>query len=562
MAASDPPGGKTLSKGDVLAGARLTEPMARGERISAWRAQRSDGEPATVHALSGAKREREKDNFLKGARRLAVLTRNRPLPGVVNIVTVVPNVPAYVAAGGTAGTMEDVSILGWGVRETVRFIRRLCRALRSLHDSGIAHGCLRPANVLLDDDLNPRLSDVGMLIIDDSYDGPSDMMHDYAPYAAREVRLGKKADVRSDIFSVGRLLYFALHGEVPPLVDDDNPILPELEHAPPGLVRIIRRCTLRAPEGRYRSVNELLRDLENWRDAENVGVKHPHGKEGVREDSSLPGDSEPPSYPDRPSSRPQDSAASSVQSGGGGPTTGERQAPEVPIRSYHAPPVEEDDVLTPLQARVGAAVGALLLSGALLHAYYNGVTSSIALAGTVVGAILLSLVFPPVGPPFLSRLLAAIVFGVAVWYVDPATVLAERGRITRLSSGSPAQRGIELAKLRARGVRAFDGLDLRGVDFQKLNLAFTSFRGSQLSRAQFDGAALQGVDFSEADIGEADFSGADLGGSNVSLSKGWQTAICSDTTTMPEGWICDEGLPFPATTVREVYPEPLEPEEE
>jgi hypothetical protein len=172
MAATDPPGGTSLSKGDVLAGARLIEPMARGERITVWRALRSDGEPATVHALTGAVHPREKDNFLKGARKLAVLSKNRPIKGVVDIVTVVPNIPAYVASGGTAGTMDDVTILGWGVRETVRFVRRLCRALGSLHENGIAHGCLRPANVLLDDDLNPRLSDAGLLIIDDSYGSP------------------------------------------------------------------------------------------------------------------------------------------------------------------------------------------------------------------------------------------------------------------------------------------------------------------------------------------------------------------------------------------------------
>ena len=175
MADTDRPGGTDLKKGDVLAGARLIEPMARGERITLWRAQRSDGTAVTVHVLSGAKRAREKENFLKGARKIAVISRNKPLAGVVNIDTVIPNTPAYVAAGGTAGTMEDVSILGWGVRETVRFVRRLCRAVSLLHDNGVAHGCLRPANVLLDDDLNPRLSDPGMLIIDDSYDGPSDM---------------------------------------------------------------------------------------------------------------------------------------------------------------------------------------------------------------------------------------------------------------------------------------------------------------------------------------------------------------------------------------------------
>lgn len=517
--------------------------MARGERITLWRAQKSDGDAATVHVLTGAVRSREKDNFLKGARKLAVLTRNKPLKGIVDISAVVPNYPAYIASGGTAGTMEDVSILGWGVRETMRFMRRLCRALATLHDNGVAHGCLRPANVLLDDDLNPRLSDAGVLIIDDSYDGPSDMQHDYAPYAAREVRLGKKPDVRSDVYSVGRLLYFAIHGEEPPIADDDTPQLPELEHAPPGLVRIIRKCTLRAPDGRYASVKEVLRDLENWREAERVGIKHPHGKEGHREDSTAPSDSEPPSYPDRPSIS---------ESERDGPTTGERAAPPpLPIRSYQAPPPEEDDVLTPLQARVGAVLGLIILCGSLLHAYFTGVNNNIAVAGSIVGAVALSLVFPPIFSPFLSRLLAAIVFGTTMFYLQPAAELAERGRNARLMHGSVTTRGAEVVKLKARGIRTFEGLDLKKVNFTRLNVSFLTFKNCELQDANFTGASLRGATFFETDVTGADFSEADLGGASVSMAKGWRDAICSDVTQMPAGWLCVDGFPEPDVVVPE-----------
>lgn len=552
MADTDRPGGATsdpsskggLSKGDTIAGARLVEPMARGERIVCWRAVRSDGEPATVHALTGAVHPREKDNFLKGARKLAVLTRNQPLEGIVDPVTVVPNIPAYIARGGTAGTMEDVTILGWGVRETVAFIKRLCRALGTLHEHAIAHGCLRPANVLLDDDLRPRLSDVGMLVIDDSYDGPSDMKHDYAAYAAREVRLGKKADARSDVFSVGRLLYFALHGEEPDEPDDDTPLLAALEHAPPGLVRIIRRCTLRSPEGRYASVGELLRDLERWREADEVGIRHPNGKEGAQADeSSSPGDSDPPSYPNEPSrsSRPPDSVRP--------PSPEERKPPEVPIRSYHAPPRADDDPLTPLQSRVGGAIGALIICGALLQAYYTGVASNAAVIGSIVGAVALSLSFPPIAAPVASRLLNAVVLALVAWFIDPASVLAARGRDARLATGTPQARGVEVARLKARGVRDLSGVALRGVDFKRLDLSFVAFDNCQLNDASFVDAKLRGAAFVFTDVTGADFSGADLSGVDMSPAKGWAAAKCSPATRMPEGWVCDEGAPYPASAI-------------
>ncbi len=566
MSVTDPPGGMGLSKGDVLAGARLIEPMARGERITVWRAERSEGEAATVHVLTGAVHPREKDNFLKGARKLSVLTRSGPLRGLVDIVTVIPKVPAYVARGGTAGTMEDVTILGWGVRDTVRFIRRVCRALGVLHESGVAHGCLRPANVLLDDDLNPRLSDAGALIIDDSYDGPSDMKHDYASYAAREVRLGKKPDVRSDIFSVGRLLYFGLHGEEPAEKDEDTPLLSVLEHAPAGLVRIIRRCTLRAPEGRYGSVQQVIKDLENWRDPNDVGIRHPQGKEGAQEDSGSPTDSDPPSYPERPSLRPSDSDRKSERKSerksarDAGPSTGERQAPSLTIRSYHAPVVEEGDVLTASQVRLGAALGVVVMGASLLSAYFGGIASDVAIAGVVAGGVAFSLAFPPMlSSPLVSRMGMALMLGTTLWYIDLATELAVRGRTSLLQNGGIAQRGQVLARLRAKGIRKFERLDFRGVSFSGLNISHVSLAECQLVGAQFVGTTLQRVDLEDADVAQADFSGADLTGTAVSNTKGWRDAICSETTTMPHGWECDGGEPFP---IMQRAPEPaLEPTE-
>ncbi len=552
MAATDPPAGTSLSQGDVIAGARLVEPVARGERVVCWRAEGAEGQPLTVHVLAGAEHPRERDNFVKGARKLAVLTRDTPVKGVVEIITVVPEVPAYLARGGTAGTMDDLSILGWGVRETLRFMRRLCRALTSLHQSGIHHGCLRPANVLLDDDLNPRLSDVGMIVLDDSFDGPSDMKHDYSAYAAREVRLGKKPDARSDVYSVGRLLYFALHGETPEETDEDTPLLAALENAPPGLVRIIRRATLRAPEGRYGSIAELSADLEHWREVDRVGLQHPRGREGgLGEEPHGAGDSDPPSYPDRPSRSASSSSSGRAPDSERTPPPAERKPPPVPIRSYHAPPPPEDDVVTPVQARVGGAIGALILCGALMTAYAQGMATNVVVVASVVGAVVLSLLFPPIAAPLPSRFLNALIFGLVAWYLDPATLLAERGREQRLSTGTPAARGIEVKKLKARGVRDLSGSQLAGVDFKRLDLSFLSFDRCVLSGASFVDAKLHAVTFAEAELSGADFSGADLSGVNMAPAKGWRDALCSETTVMPAGWVCDEGKPLSEAAVVE-----------
>ena len=45
---------KALADGDTVAGSTLVEPIARGERLSCWRAKREDGSPSTVHILTRA----------------------------------------------------------------------------------------------------------------------------------------------------------------------------------------------------------------------------------------------------------------------------------------------------------------------------------------------------------------------------------------------------------------------------------------------------------------------------------------------------------------------------
>ena len=548
-----------LQKGDEIAGAKLMESVLAGERVHLWKARRNDGTGATVHALVRAGRhQREIDNFLGGARKLVALTRRSPLPGVVDIKAIVPTEVAYLARGPIQGTMEDLAVLGYGMRDTVRFVRKICLALRELHVLGVMHGCLRPANVLLDDDLEPRLSDVGMIVLDDSYDGPSDMRHDYAPYAAREVRLGQRADPRSDIFSVGRLLYYAVLNTQPPIIDDEIALLDELDDHPRGLTKIIRRCTTKDPAKRYASIDELLGDLERWETEEQVGIDHPHGfqydptsgefeappisRRGQR-DSFHPRDSRPPAMEASRSSRPppEEVVSPAPSSSGRPPAAGEK---DLLTTTYRAPDLETEDIMTPQQARLGGTLGALLVAGSLVFAYVTALPSAITTAGVVLGAVGLSLALPVMGSgALLSRLIGALVLAGGVWFVDPVPLVAEVGRRAKLNRGSPEQRAARVQALARRGFHDFRNMDFSGVDFGGLELKAVRFDSCTLRGVSFVGAVLAGSIFSDADVAGADFSGADLSGANLISARGWVDARCDGKTVMPEGWVCSDSKP-------------------
>jgi serine/threonine-protein kinase len=538
---SSPP--RALAAGDEVAGATLVEPIAQGERLSCWRAKREDGSPATVHVLTQAANPRERKNFLEGARRIQRLSRSRPITGVMEIVAIEPMELAYVGRGAAVGTMEDIKVLGWGTKEMVAFVRRLSRALGRLHAADVFHGCMRPANVLIDSELRPRLADIGMIVLDDTYDGPSDMKHDYSAYAAREIRLGEKPTPRSDVFSVGRLLYFALLGTEPDEEDEDLPLLRALNGQPPGLVRIIRRCTTREPDQRYPDMGALVADLANWEVAGDVGLKHPKGEEAAEapEDEEAPPSSRRAGAP--ASSRPADSMRPRAPE----PADGKEDKPApVAITPIALREDEEEDVLTPTQSRLGGLLGVVVILGALAVAYQTASSSVFGVVAVFVGVIGLSLAMPVMGSaPVASRVLAAIVLGLGMFAADPVNELAEMGRRARLAEGSPAERVPQIQRFVERGHTNLGGIDYSGLVLTGMDLRGVSFNAARLTGTDFSKAKLAGASFDGADVSGANFAGADLSGAEMVKALGWQQARCDEDTAMPADWFCDEGQPTP-----------------
>lgn len=90
----------------------------------------------------------------------------------------------------------------------LRLMRNLAKTLGALQEQGVSHGDLNPANVIVGPDASPVLIDFGI-------DGPGALA-----YAASERFQGKGADVKSDLYSLGMLLFSWITGET--LVRADN----------------------------------------------------------------------------------------------------------------------------------------------------------------------------------------------------------------------------------------------------------------------------------------------------------------------------------------------------
>ena len=162
-----------------------------------------------------------------------------------------------------------------------RLILQLCEPLRALHDAGIIHRDLKPGNILIDSEGVGCLTDFGVAKLIDNQTAMTVTGHVLGTptYMAPEIIAGnsKHADARTDIYSIGVVLYELLSTSVPfkgSLSDLESAIVhdppPKLESfntpwkIPADLELVCLKCLEKHPNDRYQSVDQLAADLDRF----------------------------------------------------------------------------------------------------------------------------------------------------------------------------------------------------------------------------------------------------------------------------------------------------------
>ena len=165
--------------------------------------------------------------------------------------------------------------------EALRLVRQVAQALDYAHRAGVLHRDLKPENIMLKQvegenvPYRPVLTDLGLAkLVEGGYQTTTGMVMGTPAYMSPEQALGETTDVRSDVYSLGVLLYELAVGRLPsqaktiteavryhlketlPLPRSFRPDLPEEVEA------VILKALAKEPEKRYQSAAELAKALE------------------------------------------------------------------------------------------------------------------------------------------------------------------------------------------------------------------------------------------------------------------------------------------------------------
>ncbi|WP_294754787.1 protein kinase, partial [uncultured Ruminococcus sp.] len=163
--------------------------------------------------------------------------------------------------------IEEEKVLTW--KDTVHFVIQILRALQHAHDKGIVHRDIKPQNIMMFTDGTIKVMDFGIAkFAREEGKTATDQAIGSVHYISPEQASGSVTDAKSDIYSVGAMMYEMLTGRKP--FDSDNPVaiavmhmhdIPERPRAinpdiPDGLEEIVLRAMEKAPEDRYQTTAE------------------------------------------------------------------------------------------------------------------------------------------------------------------------------------------------------------------------------------------------------------------------------------------------------------------
>jgi serine/threonine protein kinase len=160
----------------------------------------------------------------------------------------------------------------------LRIMEQTCSALNFAHERNVVHRDIKPANIMLTADDTVKITDFGTAkILQFGTVQQTSHVMGTPSYMSPEQVKGRAVDGRSDIFSLGVMLYEMITGEKPfpgqnittviYKIVNEEPVPPRQLNPSvhPGVSAVVMKALAKEPETRYQTCREMLEDLRNYR---------------------------------------------------------------------------------------------------------------------------------------------------------------------------------------------------------------------------------------------------------------------------------------------------------
>ena len=184
--------------------------------------------------------------------------------------------------------IDNRKVLTW--QETVSFTGTILSAISHAHDNGIIHRDLKPHNIMLLRDGTLKIMDFGIARLSTANQKTvTDKAIGSVHYISPEQVRGKNSDGRSDIYSIGIMMYEMLTGVLPFVSDSAVSVAMKqvqetakkpteiVDTIPAGLEQIVLKAIEKQPSFRYQSAQEMLKDLQAFKS--NPAIIFPYGED-------------------------------------------------------------------------------------------------------------------------------------------------------------------------------------------------------------------------------------------------------------------------------------------
>jgi eukaryotic-like serine/threonine-protein kinase len=216
-----------------------------------------------------------------------------------------PNVVAVIDAGEDGGhpyivfeyiegetLKQRITRLGaLDVQDALAYAIEIARGVCTAHERSMVHRDIKPQNVLIDAEGRAKVTDFGIArqLEQDGVTATGRVLGT-TDYVSPEQAMGHVVDPRSDIYSLGVLLYEMLTGDVPFRADSQvgvamkhvNEELPDVQRRRPeisaAVARVVERATAKNPDHRYQDVEDMIDDLQTALEVEASRAGHTTGE--------------------------------------------------------------------------------------------------------------------------------------------------------------------------------------------------------------------------------------------------------------------------------------------